>query len=214
MTEPGRERYALSRSNQHFRAGGRVTVHPRHGIFKPLNRKMAQRLLDASDRPIANHPFMHQVVAEAGIAAAEQAQHIIRIPAGVAHLASAKARQPRQFITRECAGRDCRLYLGRERRADAFVRIDGQNPIALRQRQGKILLLAKPQPFMRGNTRAMLARDLGRAVDAVAVNDDALVAKCHAVEALGDVRRLVLGNDDSAQARHTALGVATINFII
>src|SRR5262249_49452052 len=91
--------------------------------------------------------------------------------------------------------------LAGERGRDALVGIDRQHPVALRERQRKVLLRPEAMPVVRLDARTPLARERDGAVGAAGIDHDALVAEHKRVEAGADVRLLVLGDHDGAQTR-------------
>src|SRR5262249_38281441 len=64
---------------------------------------------------------------------------------------------------------------------------------------------------MREDARALGLRQLNRAIDTAAVDHDAFVAKCEAVDACDDIGRFVLADDDRAQPRHPSLRYSTVH---
>ena len=107
-----------------------------------------QRLAEPFDSAVADRALVDQGVVEARFAAAEQPQHIIRIPARVQHRPAAKARDARQFEAVGAAVRHCNFNGLRKLRRHPLVGIDRQNPVAGRKRQREILLRPKAPPFV------------------------------------------------------------------
>src|SRR5208282_2115454 len=85
--------------------------------------------------------------------------------------------------------------------------IDGQHPIPRGERQRIVLLRAITAPFVKLDAGAFSPGDLHGRIRAAAIDHDALVAECEAVEAGADIRRLVLGDYNRAELRHGLFSV-------
>src|ERR1700682_3898789 len=118
------------------------------------------------------------------------------------HLAPGEARQARDLEAVGAPALDRALDLVRELGRHALIGVDREHPIAPGERQREILLRPETAPFMGNDAGTFLRGDRRGAIRTAGVYHDALVAKGEAVEAGADVRLLVLGDDDGAQARH------------
>src|ERR1700730_14568413 len=120
----------------------------------------------------------------------------------MSHRSTAERRQPRHFIAIRRSVRDCILDRGGQGRRDALVGIEPQDPVAMSEAQGEVLLRAETQPLLKGDQSSPLARNLDRVVSAAAVDNDALVAEFQAVETVADVPPVVPRDDDRRNPWH------------
>ena len=108
-----------------------------------MTGKCSRGSREAGNRALAHHPLMHDIVGEARLAAPEQPQDVIGIPAGMTHRPAAEAGQPRHLVTVRPALLHRAVEFGGERRAHPFVGVDRQHPVAGGERQREILLRAE-----------------------------------------------------------------------
>src|SRR5208283_4715911 len=161
-----------------------------------------ERLAKPFKRAFADDALVDDGVVEAGFAASKQPHFVAGIPARMTAFPAAKAgkawKLPRVCVRASDSRLDRRGKLG----GDALVGIDGQHPIPRGQRQRIVLLRPITAPFLKLDAGAFCPRDLHGRIRAAAIDHDALVAECEAIEAGGDIHRLVLGDYNRAELRH------------
>src|SRR6185295_4632590 len=193
------------------RSGGRIAIDPDDRVLQPAHGKMQDDTGNALDWTVADDAVMPGAVRPAPTFALEQPQHIIRMPAGMAHRPSAERRQARYLVAVGIRRRNRTLALGCQCRRHPLVGIEPQNPVAARHAKRDVFLRPVAEPVLMSDRGAMRARDLDGPIGAAAVDDDALVAKRQAVEAVADVPRIVLGDGDCGNSCHRSLPVPPLS---
>ena len=123
-------------------------------------------------------------------------------PSAVAQEPAEEHRLPVQPVAGAVGLTDGRDDLGGERLRHPLVRVDGEDPIGAHEVERTLLLYAEPPPILaHHDVRAGLAGELRGTVGAAAVDHDDLVAEPKHPEALGNVRLLVLRDDERADGR-------------
>ena len=126
-------RAAIAGGDDYLGACRRIAVHARKRVLEPRHRMVDERRPQPLDHTGADHALVDDGVIEAGLAAAEQPQHVIGIPAGMAHRPAAEAGEPRKLPGIGVARGDRRSDRSRKLGRDAFVGIDRQHPCAGRE---------------------------------------------------------------------------------
>ncbi|MNL44672.1 hypothetical protein D3C87_1672630 [compost metagenome] len=141
--------------------------------------------------------LMHGGVRKTRRAALEQAQHVVGPPAAVADVLAAEIRQAGDLVRVGArVGQDV-LDFTRQFGRDALIGVDGQHPVARRQIQRAIFLRAETRPIGRDfNARTQGLGQFDGAVGAARIHHDEFVGEGYGLQAGGDVRRFVLGDDD------------------
>ena len=102
-------------------------------------------------------------------------------------------RDARHAVRRVRRLRQRRLDFLRQRRRDAFVGVERQDPVVRRQRRREVLLRDVPGPRSRTITRSVNCRAMrDGVVGALGVDDDDLVGPADRRQRRRDVRRFVL----------------------
>ena len=89
--------------------------------------------------------------------------------------------------------------LPRQRRRDAFVGIERQDPVMAREPRSEVLLIAVAGPWTHLDARSMATGNGHGVVGAVGIDDDDLVGPGHRFERRPDVSRFVVGDDRDGQ---------------
>src|SRR5215475_747640 len=62
VPDPARERHLAARRDQHRGAGAGIAIDTRDGIFESDHGAMLQRLAQARQYAVADHPLVHEVI--------------------------------------------------------------------------------------------------------------------------------------------------------
>ena len=152
---------------------------------------------------------MHQVVAEARLAALEQARQQIGIPAGMAHEAPAIVGQARHKIGIRMPVRRARWLQSRRAVPASRARRHPATTPNLLSRNPARDSSARRSPASRAHEHVhRVACDRHRVVRAAGIHHDDLVRPRHRFQTGADIRRFVLGDNDDGQTMHATYPVA------
>ncbi len=127
-----------------------IAIHFLYGEGQIRVRVMKHVRLEAAHVTLGHDPFMHGGIGETRLPAAEQSQHGVGPPTAMTDEFAAKTGKPRDFIRyRFCGAGHRALDLRRKLWRNAFIGIERQYPLTLRQRQRPILLPPESRPIGR-----------------------------------------------------------------
>ena len=146
------------------------------------------------------HRLVHALAVEPPDAAIVEAQLIVRIPVRAADPASEIVRHARHAEAADVGpGAHDLLDFGCQRRRNALVGIDGQNPVVGGDGGGVVPLRAVPFPVVDDDARGEALGERHRLVRAVGVDDDDFVGPFDGLEGALDICGFVAGDDRDGQ---------------
>ena len=191
----------------HLPRGERRVVVDAIQLIAKIAKRVVLKLVDELTRPAVDGHRLVDVksVPPRGPAVVESGLEV-RIEVGRPYPASQVVRDARHPVA--LAGRlggEQRADLGGQRRRDAFVRVERENPVVRGQAVSEVLLIDVAGPRAGLHASALRSRDGDRVVSASRVHEDDLVGPGGAVDGVGDVFRLVEGDDGDRDLRHTGI---------
>ncbi|MNS99153.1 hypothetical protein D3C72_1335490 [compost metagenome] len=147
---------------------------------------------------------MDQVIREAAAALAEDAGHVIRIPARMAHEGAAECGQAGQRQRLRARLLQMREDFVAQGRRYAFVRIQAQDPVAAGGVDRTVFLRAEARPRVGlDHCGAGCTRNGHSVIRAGPIHYNRLFAPGHAFEAWPDIVSFIPGNDDGRDSHGT-----------
>ena len=144
--------------------------------------------------------FMNQIVRKAGTAAFEKACDAVRVPARMAHVLTAVARQSGKAVNVESRIVEHRLDLGLQLWRYSFVSINRQNPVTTRQSECAVLLHAEAGPIWTSVDFSLVFFSNAQSlIRAAAIQNHNLICKTNRLQTTLEIVSLIFSDDDNGE---------------
>src|SRR5581483_2775723 len=181
----------------------RVLVDPFDLIAQVLERVMLEIVRELRRRSVDLHRFMDVAALPPAGPAVVEAHLVVGIEVRRPDPAAEMKRDARHAIAAMARlAREDRCDFAGERRRDALVGVEREDPVVRRLVGGEILLIDVAGPRAREHAHAAAARDRHRSIRAAGVDDEDLVGPGGGIDRRADVFLFVERDDRDRDRRH------------